>query len=222
MGSTFIASRCAKIDTVGTNVLIRGNMPLLGTDLHYAAREIQEASGVTDFLQRRIIDVPIIDNVGEREQFSAIMKAFGVNPSKFPMNFWPWWGEKAYDPNSFHGTTLSCEGHFGPGAVVWRPFEGLPAGGPVHEFLDKPYWDFSGFIDNIIHMLGMVKNAAVYVHCQLGADRTGAFDIGYRMKTRNLKFSEALAQASAATSAGKPNADYIRLSEAYAQALGLS
>lgn len=220
MGSTFIPSRCAQIDTVGSNVLIRGNMPLTGPDLHYALKEIQAASKVSDLLNRHIIEVPIIDNVGERPEFVSLMTAFGVNPDQYPTSFWPWWTQQGYDPNALHGSKLSTEGLSLPGSVVWRPFEGMPANTDPKEFLDAPWWDFSGFIENIINVLKTEMNAAVYVHCQLGADRTGAFHIGYLMKTQGLSLAEASAKANASTSAGAPNADYQRLVAAYAQALG--
>jgi hypothetical protein len=219
MGATFIPSRCAHIDTVGSNVLIRGNMPLLGPDLHYALKEIQEASKIKDLHERRIIDIPIIDNVGERKEFVAIMKAFGVDPDKFPESFWPWWTQKGYDQNAIHGKTLTTEGLSQPGGVVWRPFEGLPKDENPKQFLGAPGWDYVGFLGMVIKLLKTVKNAAVYVHCQLGADRTGAFHIGYLMKTNGIGLAEASSAANGSTSAGAPNADYKRLVAAYAETL---
>ena len=215
MGSTFIPSRCAHIDTVGSNVLIRGNMPLIDVDLHYAYDEIASASGV-DLSTRKLIEVPIIDNVGERQQFAQIMKAFGVDPDIFPSSYWPPWMQPSYEPNALLGTSVMTEGHYLPGSVVWRPFEGLPADTDPKTFLYSPGWDFSGFIDNVVAMLHQMENVAVYVHCQLGADRTGAFHIGYLMKTQGLCLKAASAKANGSTSAGPPNADYQRLVAAYA------
>lgn len=215
MGSTFIPSRCARIDTVDSNVLIRGNMPLT-VDGHYAYNEIQEASGV-DLSRYRLIEVPIIDNVGERAQFSAILGSFGVDPSDFPETFWPWWQQPGYDPNQQHGSVLTTEGHTGPGSVLWRPFEGLPPGADPKPFLGAPGWDYAGFIEAIESLLHECVDTAIYVHCQLGADRTGAFHIGYLIRG-GLTLAEASSEANSSTSAGPPNADYQRLVEAYAQA----
>lgn len=219
MGSTFIPSRCALIDTVGSNVLIRGNMPLVAPDLHYALEEIRDASGVNDLFHRRLIEVPIIDNVGERQQFSPILEAFNLDPDAYPTSFWPWWQQPGYKPNAFHGSNLTTEGHTIAGAVVWRPFEGLPPNTDPQGFLGPSEWDFSGFIDNLISVLKTETNAAVYIHCQLGADRTGAAHIGYLMRAKGVSLEAASAMANSSTSAGAPNADYQRLVEAYADQL---
>lgn len=220
MGSKFIPSRCAHIDTVGSNVLIRGNMPLLGDDLHYAYNEIATASKV-DLSSKSLIEIPIIDNVGERAQFEPLMRAFGMDPDIFPSTYWPPWLQEGYEPNELLGIEVTTEGASHPGSLIWRPFEGLPEGQDPKEFLHFPIWDFAGFIDNVVHLLQTLKNAAIYVHCQLGADRTGAFHVGYLMKTQRLSLADASAKANSSTSAGPPNADYQRLIAVYAAELGI-
>ncbi len=215
MGSTFIPSRCAHIDTVGSNVLIRGNMPLVGDDLRYAYDEIQIATEL-DLDSMSFVEVPIIDCVGERQQFSAIMKAFGVDAGRsFPTSFWPWWNQTGYDPNGFLGGQLITDVVEREGTVVWRPFEGLPSDTDPDVFLGAPGWDYNGFIDHLIDMMAVLENTAVYMHCQLGADRTGAAHIGYLMRGKGLNLADASAVANSSTSAGAPNADYQRLVEAY-------
>jgi len=195
-------------------------MPLLGIDNHYSYDEIATASKV-DLVSKFLIEMPIIDNVGERAQFEPLMRAFGMDPSIFPSAYWPPWLQEGYEPNELLGTDVTTEGNSHPGSIVWRPFEGLPAGQDPKEYLHSPIWDFSGFIDNVIHLLQTMKNAAVYVHCQLGADRTGAFHIGYLMKTQKLSLAAASTRANSSTSAGPPNADYQRLVAAYAVELGV-
>jgi hypothetical protein len=219
MGSTFIPSRCAKIDTVGTNVLIRGNMPLIAPDMHFAFDEIAAASGVEDLASRELVEVPIIDNVGEREQWAAIMRAFAVDPERFPSSFWPPYLQPTWDPDALLGETLTTEGKTLPGSVLWRPFEGLPPGEDPKLYLGRPGWDFVGFIDHVILMLHTLDHAAIYVHCQLGADRTGAFHIGYLMKAQGFDFEDALMTAVTSVTAGPPNADYMRLVTAYSLTL---
>ena len=219
MGSTFIPSRCAHIDTVGNNVLIRGNMPLIEPDMHYAFQEIAEASHVDDLSDYKLIEVPIIDNVGERGQWAPIMQAFGVDPDRFPETYWPTYLQPGWDPNAMLGTTLTTEGLTQPGSVLWRPFEGLPPGEDPKVYLFAPGWDFSGFIDHVIKLLGTLTDSALYVHCQLGADRTGAFHIGYLMKSQGMSLKDATNTAVRSTSAGPPNADYMRLVAAYAELL---
>lgn len=194
-------------------------MPLLGDDLHYAYREIREILGAAsiDLDSMQFVELPIIDNVGERAQFSAIMRAFGVNSdADFPTSFWPWWNQSGYDPNGFVGGQLNTQGLTREGTVVWRPFEGLPANTDPDVFLGAPGWDYGGFVDNLIDMMALLKNTAIYMHCQLGADRTGAGHIGYLMRGKGLNLADASALANSSTSAGPPNADYQRLVEAYA------
>ncbi len=219
MGSTFLPGRCAHIDTLGSNLLIRGNMPLVGSDLHYAFKQIEEASCLT-LSGKTFIEIPIIDNVGERPQFVQIMRAFSVDPDRFPTNFWPWWTQEGYNPNALHGNALRTEDTMVSGSVLWRPFEGLPSGADPKTFLFTPGWDYSGFIDQLISMMKTMKNTAFYVHCQLGADRTGAAHIGYLMKAKGLSFDEALKVSNRSTTAGPPNDDYLRLVRAYAKTLG--
>ena len=121
MGSTFIPSRCALVDTVGSNYLIRGNMPLVAPDMHYAYQEIVAASKL-DLTGKTLIEMPIIDNVGERDQFSAILKAFNVDPDQYPSSFWPWWTQENYNPNALQGIALKTEGLRVNGSFIWRPF----------------------------------------------------------------------------------------------------
>jgi hypothetical protein len=219
MGSTFIPSRCALIDTKGSNVLIRGNMPLAGSDLHFAFDEIKAASGVKDLANRKLVDMSTIDNVGERGSFVPEVRAFGIDPeAKFPESLWPPYLH-GYNPKMFRGSDITTEGHTTEGSLVWWPFEGLPANEDPAIYLTNQGWDFSGFIDYVIELLEVMSNLAIYVHCMLGADRTGAFHIGYLMKTQGLSLSAASAKANASTSAGAPNADYQRLVAAYAATL---
>ena len=68
-------------------------------------------------------------------------------------------------------------------------------------------------------MMKSYKETAFYIHCQLGADRTGAAHIGYLMKSKKMNLEEASDVANHSTSAGAPNADYQRLVEAYSKSL---
>ncbi len=195
-------------------------MPLLDTN-GYAYYGISAASKV-NLQAKTLIEVPIIDNVGERPQFEALFRAFSLDPDIYPSSYWPPYMQPGYEPNKLLGTDITVPGNkIFPGSVMWRPFEGLPAGGDPKEFLGSPVWDFGGFIDQIIWLLTTQHDLAVYVHCQLGADRTGAFHIGYLMRKYGLSLAAASAKANSSTSAGPPNADYQRLVAAYALQLGL-
>jgi hypothetical protein len=210
----FLADRCAKIDTVGGNVLIRGNIPLIGEDQHFAYDEIAKKSK-TDLSKYHLIDFCIIDNVGERAFWSKEIAAFGVDPNTFPIDYWPPYFHQDYDPKKLLGTQVTTQGKTYPGSMVWWPFEGLPVDENPQVFLHAPGWNYAGFIDYVIELLKTRTNTAIYVHCMLGADRTGAFHIGYLMKSRGLDVFDATTQAVPTTSAGPPNADYARLVAAY-------
>ena len=154
--------------------------------------------------------------MGERAQWEPLMQAFGVDPGLFPVSFWPPYLQPGWDRNELLGKTLTTEGETLPGSVSWRPFEGLPPGEDPKVYLTWPGWDFSGFIDHVIDLLRTSVNTAIYVHCQLGADRTGAFHIGYLMRAKGFDLENAILTAVSSTPAGPPNADYLRLVTAYA------
>jgi protein-tyrosine phosphatase len=61
------------------------------------------------------------------------------------------------------------------------------------------------------------KNSLIYVHCMLGADRTGALHVGYMMLEKHFSLDEALGVCESSTSAGLPSEPYMRLVRAYSQ-----
>lgn len=213
-GMDFIPSRCALVDKVGNAVLIRGNMPLAGG--RFAYRAISEAAEV-DLSGLQLRTICLIDNVGERGPWSAEMRAFGADPASYPPSYWPPWEQKDYLPTRLlgRGRVTGEDGTEHPGVLCWWPFEGLPAGEDPAQYLGEPGWDFSGHVRFARSLMTSGADVAVYVHCMLGADRTGAFHAGYLMATRGLSADDALADAGSATSAGRPNADYERLVRAY-------
>jgi hypothetical protein len=147
------------------------------------------------------------------------MRAFGVDPAQFPASSWPWWVHHV-GGNATLGQYLKTEGRVLLGGLTWRPFEGLPQDADPQTFLHAPGWDYVGFVEHVDGLLNTMQNVVLYVHCQLGADRTGAFHIGHLMR-QGLTLTEAVTKAGSYTSAGPPNADYMRLVMAYAVELGL-
>ncbi len=194
-------------------------MPLIGDDQHYAYYEIAQASGVA-LTKFKLLDMPIIDNVGERSYWEPEVSSFGVDPNQYPTTYWPPYLQPGYDSKALLGTTVKTEGFALPGSVIWWPFEGLPAGEDPGVYLGSPGWNYSGFVDYVIEMLHSMSGVAIYVHCMLGADRTGAFHIGYLMRAHGMSLADASAKANTSTSAGPPNGDYERLVAAYAASIG--
>jgi hypothetical protein len=218
MTVSFLPSRCAVVDTNGRSALIRGNFPLTGDDQHFALHEIIEKTKI-DLLSRKLIVMTIIDNVGERYLFEPEMRAFGVDPNRFPQSYWPPYLHADYDSKTMYGNEVSTEGFHVPATIVWWPFEGLPSGEDPAVYLGAPGWSYGGFVDYASELLTTMRDTVIYMHCLLGADRTGAAHIGYLMRRHGMSLELASATANASTSAGAPNADYQRLVTAYAETL---
>lgn len=178
-----------------------------------------DASGVK-LSNYHLIDMPIIDNVGERSYWSKEVSSFGIDSDKYPTSYWPPYTQPDYNSKELLGSVVTTEGSSYPGSLVWWPFEGLPAGEDSKVYLHSPGWNYAGFVAYVTELLQTKTNVAIYVHCMLGADRTGAFHIGYLMKTYGMSLADATTEADASTSAGVPNADYARLVAAYATSLG--
>lgn len=217
MSAVFDATRVAIVDKVGTNYLVRGNMPLIGSDSHFAYDEIFAASKIPEAPIKKFISISTIDNVSERSSWAAELKAFGVNENRYPKGYWPPYLQRSYNPKALLGSILSTEGKKKQGSVVWWPFEGLPAGEDPKVYLGSPGWNFSGLVDYTIRLLNTSNNLLLYFHCMLGADRTGAAMIGYLMKAKKMSFEAAFTQTSKMTSAGAPAPRYQSLIIAYAE-----
>lgn len=210
---SFEPDRCAVIDNTEYNVLIRGNLPLESDGVTFAYDGIAKASGV-DLSSYNLLTISLIDNVGERYMWAPELETFGAHPEQFPKTYWPPWMQSGYSPTAQLGDG-AVSGH--PGHIVWWPFEGLPENTDPAQFLKSPGWDFSGHIEWITGLMNTCSTPklAIYVHCTLGADRTGAFHIGYEMYAHGKTLDEAMKIGENATPAGAPNADYCRLVEAY-------
>lgn len=211
----FIPARAAVVDKSPQSVLIRGNMPLVGPDNRYAYSEIGEAVGVDLSGYKRFISVSLIDNTGERANWERELRSFGADPDAFPAASWPpYLCIAGWNPQLKLGSGLSVGQARVPGSLVWWPIEGLAPGDDPQVFLRKPGWDLVGLTGYLV-ALYMVPGSAVFFHCTLGADRTGALHAAYLMARHNLSTDEALGKVAAATAAGAPSVDYQRLAHAY-------
>ena len=223
MKNNFLPERIGVCDRIGKNVLIRGVEPLIGDDNHFAYNEICQATGI-DLKQYQLIDVCLIDNVGERWAFAPEMRAFGVDPDKeYPKTYWPPYLQAGYDPKKLIGRTVTTEGISAIGSMVWWPIEGLPNGQNPTVYLEGPGWNLDGLVGYLMDLMAQENvQVAVYVHCMVGSDRTGAAHIGYIMKSTGVSLQKAMDAASKITKAPPPRPpDYMNLVQAYAKYLGV-
>jgi len=209
----FDPSRVALVDQNGSNLLVRGMCPTVsGSFDKEALLSAIRARGV-DPGGKRLVVISVIDNTGERWAWAPEVSAFRVDPNSIPQSQWPpYVNRPGWDP----GVAL---GHNAMGAFFWWPFEGLPPATDPTVFLGSPGWDFSGAVAQVESLFQTARGSLIYFHCMLGADRTGALHTGYLMKAKGMSLADASAIADAATSAGAPNGDYIRLRQAYAESL---
>jgi hypothetical protein len=219
----FDPTRVALVDRSEGNLLIRGMDPAItGAFSYNSIRDALLHREHIDITPYRLLVVNVIDNVGERYVWAPEMVAFGVDPDTFPTTCWPpYLNHPNWKPQAQLGNgRWLTDTASGLGNILWWPFEGLPANERPGVYLHSPGWDFSGLVGYLEFLLQNETNTAIYFHCLLGADRTGALHTGYLLKAKQMLFSAACKVADEATSAGPPNADYQRLRAAYAQSLG--
>lgn len=216
--------RVKKVDSVGQNVLVRGCMPLVGDPWRFAYDELIEASGVP-LGGYEVHDISLIDCVGERYMLEPEMDAFGLAAP--PSSYWPPYQQENWRPWTPNSGALRTEEGPVPATFYWWPIEGLAEGlaegGDQDTFLFSPGWNLSGLVDLVTNLMadqsGVPK--AVYAHCTLGADRTGALHTSYLVR-KGMSLDSAIAKADSSTSAGAPAEDYRRLRAAYADYRGPS
>jgi len=205
------------------HLLVRGNMPLIKGAFAYS--EIESALNL-DFDADRFVSTSIIDNTGERGSWSLELEAFGVLPDGYPAENWPpYVRQPDWNPGKLQGNgSLS----YGTGSrekshLIWWPFEGMSPTDDPGVFLHSPGWDFAGCVEYLYGLYTNLQEPAtvIYIHCMLGADRTGALHAGLLVRA-GVGIEEALTISSSATSAGAPSPDYQRLARAYAKERGES
>lgn len=217
----FIPERVAIVDTVGTSLLIRGAEPT-NVQNKFAYTELVQTLPQVDFHGKTFVDVCLIDDIAERSDWEVEMRAFGQDPSTYPMNNWPpYTFQPDWDPAIPLGATLTYPGGTVPGSLIWWPIEGFDKGQSPTVYLTSPGWDFSGLVHSI-HATLKIPDCIVYVHCELGIDRTGASVMGYLMKWKGMTYDQAKAVASTGAPDIKcPDSNYLNLAKAYAKTIGV-
>jgi len=222
MNYTFGADKVALIDTIGKTSIFRGARPLVGDgQFAYNELEIRLKDFGLDLSSSLLLDICLIDCTGERDEFVPEIEAFDIDPTQWPITYWPpylqsnWDPKKAYGSGYVHERKSSSSSSRHPGYLIWWPIQGMTAGDDPKVFLKSPGWDFSGLVDYIRDLGEKHKedNVVIYFHCSSGADRTGALHMGYLIKYLNKKYPEALKIAS--NPVGAPNVDYLYLVQEY-------
>lgn len=216
----FIPGRAAVVDTVGTSFLIRGSEPLNSAN-QFAYMELAQAVPQVNFHGKTFVDVCLIDNVGERPDWQIEMTSYGQDPAWYPQRNWPpYTFQPDWEPAVPLGVTLNCDAGSLPGSLVWWPIEGFGRFTDPKVYLTSPGWDFSGLVQCLNNLL-KTADTILYVHCELGTDRTGATVMGYLMKWKGMTYHEAKAAASTGAPEIKcPDENYLNLAKAYAKTIG--
>jgi len=195
------------------NLLLRGNIPL-DQQNQFAYAEIQACLPTVDLDRGSLLDVCLIDNVGERYMWEPEMKSFGVDVNKYPPTYWPPWTQEGWVPGAMLGTsTLTSHGKLHHGSTVWWPIEAPGENEDPKPYLHSPGWDLDGLVTKLIGWLETSEAPrAIYVHCTLGADRTGAVIAAYLIKTQGLTAAQAIEAVTQGTpSKVAPSPAYQRL-----------
>ena len=208
----FDPARVVLVDTVGQSLLIRGPVPIL-PDGSFAYSEIGSKLGV-DLSEYAFLDVSLIDCTGEHPMLLRELQAFDL-PDQWGVSYWPPYLQPGYDSRKLWGTHLNAGGGRHAASLIWWPIEGLADGQDPSDFVGWPGYIFSGLVSYVQELLEAGPKIALYAHCSLGADRTGALVAGYFVKEKGMSAEIAL-HAASQTPAGAPSPDYQRLVHAYA------
>jgi hypothetical protein len=226
--STYDPTKTFLVEKRGTNVLVRGNMPLK-SDSSFAYNELNTrlkelVGGNFDLKNNKLVDLSLIDNnpASERYELQSEFEAYGMSKEDFDKNFafpdtWPPVYRKV-DVTKQWETTVDGD----KGSIIWYPCEGCSSDDNC-KLVEPPQYDFNGLVEMVDDIMTTQENTVVYFHCMLGHDRTSALHAGYLMRYMGTTLESALNDAPPKGAKGFGDSwlkDYEELVKYYAGVLG--
>jgi len=195
---SFDPSTVYLVDTIDTpaghtNFLVRGNEPLLHHE-HGAfaysqlADRLAELIAGFDLTKSKLIDVSVIDvDTKQHKHLCDEFKAFAQDfDSLYPAPNWPpfFQGQKI---DVQHGSQIAGNA----GSVVWFPIQDCTDDDNC-QLVEPSQFDYLNMMNWVTSLLHTEQGAVVYIHCEHGHDRTGAFVMSYMMASMGQTLAEAL------------------------------
>ncbi len=244
----FDPARLALVDAhVNGNLLIRGNLPMITNNAgdtclpileRYFAYDAIDAKMKTringfDLDAYEILDITLIDNQSDRNQFTAEMNAFGLDAITCSNEWPPYNNSCAWNPEYLFETLLTPGRH--PWGLIWWPIYACGST-PCNEvdtqtgLVSFKFETLSPYLTTLLSgapsgSSGKSKRL-IYFHCMQGADRTGALHAVYLMDAdAGLSLDQAFEQASKGYQRGHsqqqitpailPSCTYVGLAQKY-------
>lgn len=186
MDTVYNPKRTFIVNQVGSNYLVRGNLPLDddGNFTYDALAKALKAQGKITLSKMTLIDVSLIDNQGEAPELSAEFKAFDENmPTEWPPVY------HGFDIFQQFGSLI--QGH--PGKLMWMPIQGC-ADNANCQLVEPAQYNFAGIVDELQKLVTTGTNTVIYYHCMNGHDRAGSLTACYQMKHMGRTRDQAMNQ----------------------------
>jgi hypothetical protein len=183
MDTVYNPKRTFVVNKVGSNYLVRGNLPL-DDDGNFAYDDLAKRLKADKIALSKmtLIDVSLIDNQGEAPELTAEFKAFDETmPTVWPPV------DKGFDIFQQFGSTV-C-GH--PGKLMWMPIQGC-ADNDNCQLIEPPQYNFGGIVDQLHNLVTTGSNTVIYFHCMNGHDRAGSLTACYMMKHMDRTRDQAM------------------------------
>lgn len=205
----FDRSKTAVIDQVGTNVIFRGNVPLVQNADNSYTFVYDELNASLAGYDLRDYDLVVVSTLpATSEWLAGEMAAFGLSSSDVTGN-----------TNLDQQLGTRVDDH--PARLVWWPVTGLPFGiDPATRWSSTT--GFDGLISWIVKVSGAqgARPLAIYLHDLDGLQVAGAMHLGWLMLATGISWTRAQVAALERINP-LPTLDHLRLIQAYARFLSL-